>query len=73
MAVCEIGRFLTAGRVLDAGLAQVLSGPRWAEASGSVPRRSGPTACHPDCQPSSSDSCDPGKNDTCDPMGYAPR
>lgn len=72
VAVCEIGRFLTAGSVLDASLATVLSGQRWAEASGSVPRRSGPTACHPDCQPSNSDSCDPGKNDPCDPMGYAP-
>ncbi|MFE6496295.1 radical SAM protein [Streptomyces sp. NPDC057748] len=72
VAVCEIGRFLTAGSVLDAGLAPVLSGPRWAEASASIPRRTGPTACHPDCQPSNSDSCDPGKNDPCDPMGYAP-
>ncbi|MFK0047736.1 radical SAM protein [Streptomyces sp. NPDC090741] len=72
VAVCEIGRFLTAGSVLDDGLDQVLSGPRWAEASGSVLRRTGPTACHPDCQPSNSDSCDPGKNDPCDPMGYAP-
>ncbi|MDV9202529.1 hypothetical protein R6M67_46060, partial [Streptomyces sp. Wh19] len=72
VAVCEIGRFLTAGSVLDAGLASVLSGPRWAEASASIPRRTDPTACHPDCQPSNSDSCDPGKNDPCDPMGYAP-
>ncbi|MFD7034025.1 radical SAM protein [Streptomyces sp. NPDC059917] len=72
VAVCEIGRFLTAGNVLDTGLAQVLSSSRWAEASASIPRRTDPTACHPDCQPSNSDSCDPGKNDACDPMGYAP-
>ncbi|MFE6274091.1 radical SAM protein [Streptomyces goshikiensis] len=72
VAVCEIGRFLTAGSVLDAGLAQVLSGPRWAEASASIPRPMGPTACDPDCQPAHSDSCDPGKNTPCDPMGYAP-
>lgn len=72
VAVCEIGRFLTAGSVLDVGLASVLSGPRWAEASASIPRRTDPMACHPDCQPSNSDSCDPGKNDPCDPMGYAP-
>ncbi|MGW3061758.1 radical SAM protein [Streptomyces goshikiensis] len=72
VAVCEIGRFLTAGNVQGAGPASVLSGPRWAEASASIPRRTGPTACHPDCQPSNSDSCDPGKNDPCDPMGYAP-
>ncbi|MEU6895890.1 radical SAM protein [Streptomyces sp. NPDC046557] len=72
VAVCEIGRFLTAGSVQHTGLAQVMSGPRWAEASASIPRRANPTACHPDCQPSNSDSCDPGKNDPCDPMGYAP-
>ncbi|MFB8401139.1 radical SAM protein [Streptomyces sp. NPDC055912] len=72
VAVCEIGRFLTAGSVLNVGLASVLSSPRWAEASASIPRRTDPTACHPDCQPSNSDSCDPGKNDPCDPMGYAP-
>lgn len=72
VAVCEIGRFLTAGNVLNAGLDSVLSSPRWAEASASIPRRKDPTACHPDCQPSNSDSCDPGKNDPCDPMGYAP-
>ncbi|MFB7256886.1 radical SAM/SPASM domain-containing protein [Streptomyces nojiriensis] len=72
VAVCEIGRFLTAGNVRGTGLAAVLSGPRWAAASASIPRRTGPTACHPDCQPSNSDSCDPGKNDPCDPMGYAP-
>ncbi|MFE9803506.1 hypothetical protein ACFYP6_32415 [Streptomyces goshikiensis] len=63
---------LTAGNVLNADLDSVLSSPRWAEASASIPRRTDPTACHPDCQPSNSDSCDPGKNDPCDPMGYAP-
>ncbi|MFJ5635292.1 radical SAM protein [Streptomyces goshikiensis] len=72
VAVCEIGRFLTAGNVQSASLASVLSSPQWAAASASIPRRTGPTACHPDCQPSNSDSCDPGKNDPCDPMGYAP-
>ncbi|MER6196057.1 radical SAM protein [Streptomyces sp. NPDC001586] len=72
VAVCEIGRFLTAGSVLNASLASVLSGPRWAEVSASIPRRTDLTACHPDCQPSNSDSCDPGKNDPCEPMGYAP-
>ncbi|MGW2990064.1 radical SAM protein [Streptomyces goshikiensis] len=72
VAVCEIGRFLTAGSVLNVGLAAVLSGPQWAQASANVPRRTGPTACHPDCQPADSDSCDPGKNTPCDPMGSTP-
>ncbi|MFF3015402.1 SPASM domain-containing protein [Streptomyces sp. NPDC057939] len=72
MAVCEIGRFLTTGNVQEADLASVLSGPRWAEVSASVPRHTGPTSCHPDCQPANPDSCDPGKNTPCDPMGYAP-
>ncbi|MBM9624774.1 radical SAM protein [Streptomyces zhihengii] len=72
VAVCEIGRFLTAGNVQGAGLESVLSSPRWAQASASIPQRTEATACHPDCQPSDSDSCDPGKNDPCDPMGYAP-
>ncbi|MFF1717361.1 radical SAM protein [Streptomyces sp. NPDC058268] len=72
VAVCEIGRFLTAGSVLNADLQSVLSSARWAEACANVPRRRDPTACHPDCQPADSDSCDPGKNDPCNPMGYAP-
>ncbi|MEW2418125.1 hypothetical protein AB0953_31140 [Streptomyces sp. NPDC046866] len=71
-ASLAVGRFLNAGSVLYSGLACVLSSPRWAEASAGIPGRTGPTACHPDCQPSNSDSCDPGKNDPCDPMGYAP-
>lgn len=72
VAVCEIGRFLTAGNVLDAGLAQVLSGPRWARVSASIPRRPDSEPCHPDCQPSDSDSCDPGKSDPCAPVSYVP-
>ncbi|MCQ1582420.1 radical SAM protein [Streptomyces parvus] len=72
VAVCEIGRFLTAGSVLNADLESVLSSAQWAQASASVPRKTDPTACNPDCQPADSDSCDPGKNDPCNPMGYAP-
>ncbi|MFI6645670.1 radical SAM protein [Streptomyces sp. NPDC050504] len=72
VAVCEIGRFLTAGSVLDTSLNAVLSSARWAEASASVPRKTDPTACAPDCQPADSDSCDPGKSEPCNPMGYAP-
>lgn len=72
VAVCEIGRFLTAGSVLTASLETVLSSVQWAQVSAKVPRKMDPTACHPDCQPSDSDSCDPGKNTPCNPMGYAP-
>ncbi|MFF8618259.1 radical SAM protein [Streptomyces sp. NPDC015350] len=72
VAVCEIGRFLTAGSVLNTDLESVLSSARWAEATTSIPRRTDPAACHPDCQPADSDSCDPGKNTPCNPMGYAP-
>ncbi|WP_167163144.1 radical SAM protein [Streptomyces sp. MBT27] len=72
VAVCEIGRFLTAGSVLNNSLETVLSSDRWAAAAASIPRRTNPTACAPDCQPADSDSCDPGKSTPCNPMGYAP-
>jgi sulfatase maturation enzyme AslB (radical SAM superfamily) len=51
VAVCEIGRFLTAGSVLNADLESVLSSAQWAEATASVPRKTIATACSPDCQP----------------------
>lgn len=59
LAVCEIGRALTAGNVRDNGLAALLASNRWAEAIASVPRRrAGAPPCLPDCKPND-DTCKP--------------
>ncbi|MFH8257725.1 radical SAM protein [Streptomyces roseolus] len=74
VAVCEIGRFLTAGNVRhDGGLRAVVSSGQWADATASVPRRPDVRACSPgDCEPASSDSCAPSKGNPCGPMGFTP-
>ncbi|MFI2428601.1 SPASM domain-containing protein [Streptomyces sp. NPDC018955] len=66
VAVCEIGRFLTAGSVRGASLASVLAGERWAEVAASVARRAGAAPCDPDCSPND-DTCQPSSGGTCGP------
>ncbi|MDN3271496.1 radical SAM protein [Streptomyces sp. MA15] len=66
VAVCEIGRFLTAGSVRGASLASVLAGERWAEVAASVPRRAGAAPCDPDCSPNDG-TCQPSSGGTCGP------
>ncbi|MFE1190129.1 radical SAM/SPASM domain-containing protein [[Kitasatospora] papulosa] len=72
VSVCEIGRFLTAGNVQGGSLETVLASPRWAEATASIPRRTGLKPCAPDCEPASSDSCAPAKGNPCGPMEFTP-
>ncbi len=70
VAVCEMGRHLTAGSVAGgASLASVLGSGRWAATTASVPRRTGAHPCAPDCEPSASDSCAPAKAKPCGPLG----
>ncbi|MFD7552487.1 radical SAM protein [Streptomyces sp. NPDC059816] len=70
VAVCEMGRHLTAGSVAGGtSLASVLGSARWAAMAASVPRRTSTDPCAPDCEPSASDSCAPAKAKPCGPMG----
>ncbi|MFD3557424.1 radical SAM protein [Streptomyces goshikiensis] len=66
VAVCEIGRFLTAGSVREASLASVLAGEGWARATACVPHRSSAGPCSPDCSPND-DTCQPSSSGTCNP------
>lgn len=67
VAVCEIGRFLTAGSVKAGSLTAVLTSPEWRRIAASVPGRpSGAAPCAPDCGPND-DGCQPSSGDTCDP------
>jgi hypothetical protein len=67
VSVCELGRFLTAGSVKDAGLASVLASDRWAEVTASIPRRAGAAPCPPDCAPNDDSSCGPDNSGPCGP------
>ncbi|MFE5847932.1 radical SAM protein [Streptomyces niveus] len=64
VTVCELGRYLKGGSVLDASLSTVLASQRWADVVASVPRRAG--ACGPDCSPND-DNCQPSSGGTCGP------
>jgi len=77
---CVLGRFLPAGSVKAAGLADVLAGPQWAQVAASIPRRHR-TGCTPDedsCMPSpgatmgcnpdqDGSDCSPAETEACDP------
>ncbi|MER7049269.1 radical SAM protein [Streptomyces jumonjinensis] len=68
VAVCEIGRFLTAGSVVGgASLASVFGSDRWAEVTASVPRRTDADPCPPDCAPNDDTQCGPEKGGVCGP------
>ncbi|MCX4993447.1 SPASM domain-containing protein [Streptomyces sp. NBC_00568] len=66
VAVCELGRFLTAGSIRDTSLTSVLSGDAWVRATARVPRRADAAPCDPDCSPND-DTCQPSSGDTCSP------
>ncbi|GLY86006.1 radical SAM/SPASM domain-containing protein [Actinoallomurus iriomotensis] len=57
---CVLGRHLVAGNVKDAPLANILSGGRWSEIVGSIPRRDGCVTC----TPADSNDCDPSRKPT---------
>jgi MoaA/NifB/PqqE/SkfB family radical SAM enzyme len=67
VAVCEIGRFLSAGSVKHESLTAVLASPEWRRIAVSIPRRpTGAAPCGPDCGPND-DGCQPSTGDTCNP------
>lgn len=80
---CVLGRFLPAGSVKSAGLAEVFAGQQWAQVAASIPRRRNRSACTPDedsCMPSpgatatmgcnpdqDGSDCTPAETEACDP------
>ncbi|MGW1290529.1 SPASM domain-containing protein [Streptomyces sp. NPDC002586] len=67
VALCEIGRFLTAGNVKNRSLASVLSSDRWAETAARIPRPTMAGPCAPDCAPNDDSSCGPDNSGPCGP------
>lgn len=63
VALCVLGRSLTAGNVRETPLADILTGPVWATAMARVPRNGG-RGCNPDndgsdCSPAETPACSP--------------
>jgi MoaA/NifB/PqqE/SkfB family radical SAM enzyme len=67
VAVCEIGRLLTAGSIKDTSLASVLAGDLWTTTTASIPRPAGADLCPPDCAPNDDSACGPDTSGPCGP------